>query len=132
MAGGKLEEELARMSAAISQISPGSLLLCNEPFASTNEREGSDIGRQVFLPLASAGVKVVVVTHLIDFAESLYDERLGYVLFLRAPRQTEAQRFKLLEGAPEPTAYGEDVYKQIFGEFPADVLGAPSSTNGQA
>ena len=40
------------MSAAISHISPGCLLLCNEPFASTNEREGSDIGRQVFLPLA--------------------------------------------------------------------------------
>ena len=56
MTGGKLEEELARMSSVISHISPGCLLLCNEPFASTNEREGSDIARQVFLPLASAGV----------------------------------------------------------------------------
>ncbi len=132
MAGGKLEEELARMSVAISHISPGCLLLCNEPFASTNEREGSDIARQVFLPLASAGVKVVVVTHLVDLAESLYEKRLGYVLFLRAPRQSQAQQFRLVEGAPEPTAYAEDVYKQIFGEFPADVLGAPSSPNAQA
>jgi DNA mismatch repair ATPase MutS len=131
MAGGKLEEELARMSAAISHISPGCLLLCNEPFASTNEREGSDIGRQVFLPLANAGVKVVVVTHLIDLAQSLYEERFDYVLCLRAPRQTEAQRFKVVEGAPEPTAYGEDVYKQIFGEVPGDVLSAPSSPLGQ-
>ncbi len=100
MAGGKLEEELARMSTVISHVSPGCLLLCNEPFASTNEREGSHIARQVFLPLARAGVKVVVVTHLVDFAEELYEERLGDVLFLRAPRQTPAQQFKLAEGPP--------------------------------
>ena len=132
MAGGKLEEELARMSTAISHISPGCLLLCNEPFASTNEREGSDIACQVFLPLASAGVKVVVVTHLFDLAESLYEKRLGYALFIRAPRQTQAQQFKLVVGAPEPTAYGEDVYRQIFGEFPGDVLGTPPSAKGEA
>ena len=86
MAGGKLEEELARMSSIISGVSPGCLLLCNEPFASTNEREGSDIGRQVFLPLARAGVRVVVVTHLVDLAESLYEQRPGYVLFLPRPK----------------------------------------------
>jgi DNA mismatch repair ATPase MutS len=132
MAGGKLEEELVRMSTIVSHMSPGCLLLCNEPFASTNEREGSDIARQVFLPLARAGVKVVVVTHLVDLAESLYEERLGYVLFLRAPRQTEAQQFKLVEGAPEATAYAEDVYKRIFGEFPAGVVDAPSGATGPA
>ncbi len=132
MTGGKLEEELARMSSVISHISPGCLLLCNEPFASTNEREGSDIARQVFLPLASAGVMVVVVTHLVDFAESLYEKHLVYILSLRAPRQSQGQQFKLVEGAPEPTAYAEDVYKQVFGELPGDVLGAPSSANRQA
>jgi DNA mismatch repair ATPase MutS len=120
------------MSTIVSHMSPGCLLLCNEPFASTNEREGSDIARQVFLPLARAGVKVVVVTHLVDLAESLYEERLGYVLFLRAPRQTEAQQFKLVEGAPEATAYAEDVYKRIFGEFPAGVVDAPSGATGPA
>ena len=74
------------MSVVISHISPGCLLLCNEPFASTNEREGSHIARQVFLPLAAAGVKVVVVTHLVNWAEGLYEERLGYVLFLPRPK----------------------------------------------
>ena len=90
----------------------------HELFVSTNEREGSDIARQVILPLASAGVKVVVVTHLVDLAESLYEKRLGYVLFLRVPRQSQAQQFRLLEGAPKPTAYAEDVYKQISGSSP--------------
>jgi hypothetical protein len=119
MAGGKLDEELARMSVAVSRLTPGCLLLCNEPFASTNEREGSDIGRQVFLPLTGAGVKVFVVTHLFDLAESLYEKGASDTLFLRAPRQEGAPPFKLVEGAPEPTAYGEDVYKRVFGESPA-------------
>jgi hypothetical protein len=115
MKGGKLDEELARMSLVVSRISPGCLLLCNEPFASTNEREGSDIGRQILVPLARAGVAVFVVTHLFDLAESLYDRGLGDALFLRAPRQAEAQPFKLVEGPPEATAYGGDVYERVFG-----------------
>src|ERR1035438_1501463 len=41
MEKGKLEEELSRMSGVIDQITPGCIVLCNESFASTNEREGS-------------------------------------------------------------------------------------------
>jgi MutS domain V len=122
MTGGKLDEELARMSVTVSHISPGCLLLCNEPFGSTNEKEGSDIGRQVFLPLAAAGVKVIVVTHLFDLAESLYERDLGTALFLRAPRQEGWPPFTLVQGPPEATAYGEDVYMRIFGRPPADTL----------
>jgi DNA mismatch repair ATPase MutS len=43
MTSGKLDEELARMSDIAEQITPHSQLLCNESFASTNEREGSEI-----------------------------------------------------------------------------------------
>jgi MutS domain V len=39
MTSGKLDEELARMSDIAAHITPGSMLLCNESFASTNERE---------------------------------------------------------------------------------------------
>ena len=122
MERGNLDEELARMSATVSDISPGCLLLCNEPFASTNEREGSDIGRQVFVPLARAGVNVFLVTHLFDLAESLYGSGNDSALFLRAPRQSGTEPFRLLPGAPEPTAYGEDVYTRVWGAPPA---GAP-------
>jgi hypothetical protein len=110
------------MSATVSDISPGCLLLCNEPFASTNEREGSDIGRQVFVPLARAGVNVFLVTHLFDLAESLYGSGNDNALFLRAPRQSGTEPFRLLPGTPEPTAYGEDVYTRVWGAPPA---GAP-------
>jgi hypothetical protein len=47
MTHGKLDEELARMSDIAEHIGSTSLLLCNESFASTNEREGSQIARDV-------------------------------------------------------------------------------------
>ena len=47
MESGKLDEELARMSDIVDHITPGCILLCNESFASTNEREGSQIARQI-------------------------------------------------------------------------------------
>lgn len=119
MRGGKLEEELARMGKILQELTPGCLLLCNEPFASTNEREGSEIGRQVFLPLVDEGVRVALVTHLFDLADSLHEMGIEQAIFLRAPRQLGALPFRLVVGPPEPTAYGEDVYKRVFGEPPA-------------
>jgi MutS domain V len=53
MTSGKLDEELARMSAIADAIGPGGLLLCNESFASTNEREGSPVSRSYLLRTSS-------------------------------------------------------------------------------
>jgi len=115
MESGKLDEELARMSDIADALTANSMLLCNESFSATNEREGSEIARQVISALTEAGVKVVFVTHLFDFADRVHSEARGDVLFLRAPRGDDGQRtFKLVEEAPLPTSYGEDTYKQIF------------------
>jgi hypothetical protein len=70
-------------------------------------------------------VKIVVVTHLFDLAESLYEKGVEGTLFMRAPRQAGAAAFKLMEGPPEPTAYGEDVYRRVFGESATAI--APAS-----
>jgi DNA mismatch repair ATPase MutS len=116
MKSGKFDEELQRMSNIASEIAPDCLLLCNESFASTNEQEGSEIGREVVRALADAGVKVVFVTHLFELARSLYTEELGTVLFLRAERLADGRRtFRLVEGEPLPTSYGEDSYWRVFG-----------------
>jgi DNA mismatch repair ATPase MutS len=116
MERGKLEEELARMSAIADQITAGSLLLCNESFASTNEREGSQIARQVIRALTEAGIRIVFVTHLYDLAVRCHAETAGTALFLRAERQPDGRRtFRLLEGEPLPTSYGQDLYQQVFG-----------------
>ena len=119
MTRGKLEEELNRMSEIADTIRPTSLLLCNESFASTNEREGSEIARQVVGALMEAGVKVFYVTHLFDLADGFYGQQLETALFLRAERQPDGQRtFRLLEGEPLPTSYGPESYRRIFGAAP--------------
>jgi DNA mismatch repair ATPase MutS len=115
MTSGKLDEELARMSEIAETITPTGLLLCNESFASTNEREGSEIARQIVRAMVEAHVKVFFVTHLFDLADSIYRQRLEDALFLRAERQTDGTRtFRVLPDEPLATSYGEDSYRRIF------------------
>jgi len=115
MESGKLDEELSRMSAIADQITRHSILLCNESFASTNEREGSEIARQVIRAMLRKQIKVFFVTHMYDLAHSFHIQRLSNALFLRAERQPDGRRtFKLTEGEPLPTSYGQDSYRRIF------------------
>lgn len=115
MRSGKLDEELSRMSDVVGSITPGCLLLCNESFSSTNEREGSEIARHVVRALVEEGIKVIFVTHLFDLARGFYREGRDAALFLRAERQADGARtFKVVEGEPFSTSYGEDLYRRIF------------------
>jgi len=115
MKSGKLDEELARMSGIVDRITPGSLLLCNESFASTNEREGSEIAGQIVRALLDRGIKVVFVTHMFDLAQRFHQQNLDGVLFLRAGRQADGGRtFRISAANPLPTSHGGDVYQRIF------------------
>jgi len=116
MTSGKLDEELARMNEIADTIRPDGLLLCNESFASTNEREGSEIARQVIRAMVENKVTMFFVTHLFDLASSLYERRLETAIFLRAERTPDGGRtFRVLPNEPLPTGYGEDSYRRIFG-----------------
>ncbi len=116
MESGKLDEELARMSDIADNMARHSIVLFNESFAATNEREGSEIARQTIRALLDSGVRVFFVTHLFDLAHSLYLRETDAALFLRAERQADGQRtFRLFEGEPLPTSYGPDLYQRIFG-----------------
>ncbi|MEK0084687.1 MutS-related protein [Benzoatithermus flavus] len=115
MRSGKLDEELARMSAIVDRLSPNALLLLNESFAATNEREGSEIARQIVLALAEHGIKIIFVTHLYAFAHALHEAGLAGAMFLRAERRADGGRsFKIWEGEPQRTSHGEDLYRRIF------------------
>ena len=112
---GKLDEELSRMSSIIDGVTPNSLVLFNESFASTNEREGSEIARQIVRALLATGIKVVFVTHMFDLAQGFSRQALPGALYLRAERLADGRRtFRLAEGEPLPTSYGEDIYRRIF------------------
>ncbi|MER3436527.1 MAG: DNA mismatch repair protein MutS [Chloroflexota bacterium] len=123
MKHGKFDEELSRMSDIGAQITPTCLLLCNESFSATNEREGSEIARHVIHALLDEGIKVFFVTHLYHLARQLFNQmqagQLTQALFLRAERLPNGQRtFRILEGEPLPTSFGADAYLQIFGTAP--------------
>jgi hypothetical protein len=124
MESGKLDEEQARMSDIVDHISANAMLLCNESFSSTNEREGSQIAREVITALVESDITVLLVTHMFDLANGFYERRLEDALFLRAERGSDGARsFKISEGKPLPTSYGEDSYRKAFGRdatHPAD------------
>jgi DNA mismatch repair ATPase MutS len=116
MESGKWDEELNRMSAIVDRAKSNSLLLFNESFASTNEREGSEIASNIITALLDRRVKIVFVTHLYHFAATLLARKSNATIFLRAERRPDGTRpFKLIEAEPLQTSYGGDLYRTVFG-----------------
>jgi len=113
MTSGKFDEELSRMSEIVDHVNSNSLILFNESFAATNEREGSEIAHQIVSALLEKGVKVFYVTHQYEFSRSFIDENRQDVLFLRADRR---RSYKLTEGEPLKTSFGVDAYNKVFGK----------------
>ncbi|WP_433598131.1 MutS-related protein [Nocardia sp. CA-135953] len=119
MKHGRLDEELTRMRGITDQLRPGGMLLCNEPFASTNDREASLIAEPIFSALVDAGTKIVLVTHLFDFVRQRYAADHFVDLFLHAQRAADGRRtYRLTVGAPESTSHGDDIFARVFGYRP--------------
>ena len=112
---GKLEEELSRMEKIVDQMGPGDMLLSNESFSSTNDRDGSEIFLGIVRALLSCETEVFAVTHLLEFAETI--ARRPDVLSLRPERRDTGERtYKIKEEQPHPDAFAEDIYRKIFKE----------------
>ncbi len=116
---GKFDEELKRMDGIVTTIKPGSCLLMNEPFASTNEKEASEIGSNIIRALSDCKITIFCVTHLFSLTSKfIYMPEIS-TLFLRAEREENGERsFKLKPKIPLKTGYGVDLYRQIFGKIP--------------
>jgi DNA mismatch repair ATPase MutS len=115
MRSGKFDEELQRMSEVVDHLSPNSLLLFNESFAATNEREGSEIARQIVCALLERKIKLFFVSHQYTFTSGFHGREWDNVTFLRAERKEDGTRtFKLVQAEPLRTSYGEDLYNRIF------------------
>lgn len=114
MKSGKLDEELSRMNTLTDHLQSTSLMLFNESFASTNEREGSEICRQITQALIDNGIEVFSVTHLYTYASAFLND--PKTQFLRAQRLDNGERtFQIVPGEPLQTAFAEDLYEKIFG-----------------
>ena len=97
------------------------VLLCNESFASTNEREGSEIARQVVRALLRRAASRSCSSRTCTSSRTASTRRrCDSRCFLRAERGADGARpFKLAEGEPLPTSYGEDCYRRV-------IFGAPT------
>jgi DNA mismatch repair ATPase MutS len=128
MKSGKLDEELNRMSDIVDHLTPNSMVLFNESFSATNEREGSEIARQITTALLEEHIKVFYVTHQFEFAHGFYSKDMNNAIFLRADRKVGGVRtYKLIEGKPLQTSFGEDVYNKIFKSIPKGEIGQTSA-----
>jgi DNA mismatch repair ATPase MutS len=113
MRSGKFDDELVRMSEIADRMRRGALVLFNESFAATHEREGSEIARQIVTALRESDVTIFFVSHMYEFARSFLDDE--HVLFLRADRDDDGGRsFRLREAKPLSQSFGVDLYHRIF------------------
>ncbi len=120
MNSGRLDEELKRMNDIIEHIGEGSLIMLNESFATTTEREGAVIAYDIIRALKEAGVRILTVTHLLSFAERVYNETKddpdSGVAFLSAERRQDGTRtFHMIPGEPTFTSFGLDLFEKIVG-----------------
>lgn len=112
---GKFDEELYRTNEIVERLGKAPFILFNESFAATNEREGSEVARQIIAALTEAGGHVIFVTHMYALAEDFENKNATKTCFLRADRDESGQRsFKILPGEPQTTSFGQDLYSRIF------------------
>lgn len=115
LVSGKFDDELVRMGVVIDRVHAGGLVLSNESFSSTNEREGSQIAGEVLHALIDSKVRVVMVTHMFELADALQHSQLP-VAFLRAERGEDGQRpYRIVPGAAKPTSHARDMFEKLVG-----------------
>ncbi len=117
MNSGRLDEELRRMDQIITNLGEDPLILLNESFATTTEKEGSDIAYGIIKALKEEGVRIFSVTHLLSFAQRIYKESENdeTVSFLCAEHLEGGKRtFKMIPHAPELTSFGLELYDEVL------------------
>lgn len=115
MNSGRLDEELGRMERIIDHLTKDSVLFLNESFATTTEKEGSLIAEDITGALYERGIRVMMVTHLMAYAQKCYQKGLPGAIFLSAEREEDGNRtFRMVEQAPELTSYGLDLYDSMI------------------
>lgn len=109
---GRLDDELTRLAATISELQEGGIILLNEPLTSTNEIEASEIAAAVFRDLDKRGVTVIAVTHYTSLARELATSGLS----LRPEIFDNGDRsYRIVPSPPPQDSSAMDIYHRLGG-----------------
>ena len=105
---GKLAEELDRLRKELPLVVSGGLVMLNESFATTTEKEGGEIAADVLKALSKTDSSVVFVTHLYELAVNLdilnsvlYNNIKAVSYITKVNSELKADRsYKIVKGDP--------------------------------
>lgn len=131
---GKLEQELMAVKTAAGMIKEGSLLLMNEIFATTSEREGADIAAEILHAFSHTHSHMIFVTHLKCLADMAEDKKLAladgeYAVNYVTEQITETEQsketaadvkkvrktYRIVKGHPEAGIFEKELFDKYFG-----------------
>ena len=138
---GRFAEELQRLSSIMEQVTPHSLILCNESLSGTGPMEAVGIAEELLRALRQLGVRTLFATHLHDLAarceqinaaaeaDAGANSRTDRVVSLRAEVENDDEHggrrtYRIRFAPPYGSSYAHDVarryglsFQQIMARF---------------
>lgn len=119
--GGRLAEELERLAAIFRLAGPHSLVLLNEPLASTDHSAARALGRDVLSGLQLLGARAIFVTHLHELVGDMLDSAepaanvfslVANVAALPENGSTPAPSYSITLGRPQSAGYAAELARR--------------------
>ena len=118
--GGRLAEELERMADIFAFVDSNSLVLLNEPFASTDHGAARVLSRDLLAGLQLLGARAVFVTHLYELVDdALANDQCNGVVSLVAGATSMhdgtvglAPTYKIERGRPQILGYATELARR--------------------
>ena len=118
--GGRLAEELDRLAQIFRRAGPASLVLLNEPLASTDHVAARALSRDILAGLRLLGARVLFVTHLHELVDdALAGDSSDGIVSLVAGLETHAGNgsapapsYQIVPGRPQIAGYAAVLARQ--------------------
>ncbi len=123
---GKLEQELMEVKNVAGRIEAGSLLLINEIFGTTSEKEGTEIAAEVLCAFSRTHSHMIFVTHLKYLADMVQEQKLALAEGEHAVNYVTEQfkeadgrlkkTYRIRKGCPEPGIFEKELFDKYYGK----------------